>query len=311
VRSVARPLQTVPPPSNGKTAGAILAARANQGYWSRSFQRFRENRLAVAMSLFILIEVAIAVAAPLLSRYVTGFEPDQQNLRDTFAAPGSPYWLGTDNLGRDTLTRLIYGAQVSLGVAALTVTMAVTLGTVVGLTAGFFGGWVDQLLMRLVDIILAIPAIFFLIMLAILFRPNPIGLAAIIASISWVSVARLVRSVVLETKHLDFIEAARCVGARRWRIMLSHLLPAVIPIMLVAASLQVAQVILAEAALSFLGLGIQPPTPSWGGMITVAQAYFQRAVWLVIFPGLSIFLTVLAVNLVGDSLRDALDPSLG
>jgi peptide/nickel transport system permease protein len=263
------------------------------------------------LMMFILVaEVLVALAAPWLSATVTGYTPDQQDLVSTFAAPGPRHWLGTDQLGRDTLTRLIYGARVSLGVAALTVALSATFGTVFGIVAGFYGGALDTVLMRFVDMLLAIPPIFFFIMLAILFRPSPIGLSVIIASISWVAVARLVRAEVLGTKHLDFILAARGLGAATRRLMLRHILPATIPVILVAASLAVAQVILTEAALSFLGLGVQPPTPSWGSMITTAQTYFERAVWLAIFPGITIFVTVLAVSLLGNAMRDALDVSL-
>jgi peptide/nickel transport system permease protein len=256
------------------------------------------------------VEVALAIFAPVLSALVTHYDPNQQDLVRTFAGPGSSHWLGTDQLGRDTLTRLLYGAQVSLGVAGLTVAIAVTLGVAVGVTAGFYGGWVDGVLMRLVDAILAIPPLFFLLLLSILFRPNVLGLAVVIATISWVGVARLVRGDVLATRHLDFVMAARAVGVGDLRLISRHIFPAVVPITLVAASLGVAQVILTEAALSFLGLGIAPPAPSWGNMITAAQTYYGRAVYLAVFPGLAIFVTVLAVNAFGNALRDALDPSL-
>lgn len=282
----------------------------NHGYWQRSWQRLRANRLAVVMMLILITEILVALLAPLLSATLTGYTPDQQDLLRTFAGPRPGHWLGTDQLGRDTLTRLMLGAQVSLGVAALTVIMAATFGTIIGVVAGFYGGWVDTGLMRLVDMLLALPPIFFFIMLSILFRPNAFGLSIVIASISWVSLARLVRAEVLATGHLDFILAARGLGANARRLMVRHVFPATLPIILVAASQTVAQVILAEAALSFLGLGIQPPTPSWGSTITVAQTYFDRAVWLAIFPGVAIFVTVLAVSLLGNAIRDGLDVSL-
>jgi peptide/nickel transport system permease protein len=288
----------------------VFARRGEQGYWRRSWRRVRANRLALVMAVIIAFEVVVALAAPWFSAVMTGYGPDQQDLVNTFAQPRPGHWLGTDQLGRDTLTRLIYGAQVSLGVAAMTVAMSATFGTLFGIVAGFYGGVLDTVLMRFVDMLLAIPPIFFFIMLAILFRPNPVGLSVVIASISWVSVARLVRAEVLATKHLDFILAARGLGASAGRLMLRHIFPATLPVVLVAASQAVAAVILAEAALSFLGLGIQPPTPSWGSMITTAQTYFARAVWLAVFPGLAIFVTVLAVTLLGNAIRDALDVSL-
>jgi peptide/nickel transport system permease protein len=205
---------------------------------------------------------------------------------------------------------LIWGARVSLGVAFLTVAMSLTVGTAVGMIAGYYGGWLDDVLMRFVDMVLAIPAIFLFILMSMLFRPNPVTLAAIVASVGWGSVARLVRGEVLSVKQRDFILATRSIGARDTRLMLRHLLPNVLPVLIVAASLGVGQIILVEAALDFLGLGIQPPTPSWGNMLTNAQSYFFRSGWLVALPGATIFLTVLASNVFGNAVRDAFDPRL-
>lgn len=304
---------TVAAPAS-RTGQSFAAANrrrfAHLGYWSRSWKRLRENRLGSAMGLIVVVEIIIALSAPLLAKYVTHYDPDTQDLVRLFSPPNSQHWLGTDDLGRDTLTRLIYGAQVSLTVASLTVTIAVLVGTVVGVAAGFYGGLLDTLFMRVVDVFLAIPPIFFFIMLSILFRPNVIGISLVVASISWVGLARLVRSEVLATRHLDFVLAARSIGASNWRLMARHIFPATVPVILVMASLAVAQVILTEAALSFLGLGILPPAPSWGNMISAAQQYFGRAVYLAIFPGVAIFITVLAVNVFGNAVRDALDPSL-
>ena len=198
----------------------------------------------------------------------------------------------------------------TLGVASLTVVLSLTLGTTVGLLAGYYGRWLDDLLMRIVDVFLAIPAIFLFILMSILFRPNAFTLAAIIASVGWGGVARLVRGEVLSVKQRDFILATRSVGAKDLRLIVRHLLPNVLPILIVAASLGVGQIILIEAALDFLGLGIQPPTPSWGNMLTNAESYFFHSGWLVVFPGVTIFITVLASNLFGNAVRDAFDPRL-
>jgi len=252
----------------------------------------------------------IAVMAPLFSLILTHYQPQTINLDQTFMKPGSTHLLGSDELGRDTLTRLIWGARVSLGVAFLTVAMSLTLGTTVGMVAGYYGGWIDDVLMRLVDTVLAIPAIFLFILMSILFRPNAFTLAAIVASVGWGSVARLVRGEVLSVKQRDFILATRSIGARDTRLMLRHLLPNVLPVLIVAASLGVGQIILIEAALDFLGLGIQPPTPSWGNMLTNAQSYFFRSGFLVALPGITIFVTVLASNMFGNAIRDAFDPRL-
>lgn len=286
------------------------SSRPAQSYWNESWARLRANRIGVAAGILILILALIAVAAPLFSQFVTHFDPARQHLTDNFEVPGRPYLLGTDELGRDTLTRLIYGGRVTLGVAFLTVLLSLSLGSAVGLLAGYYGGWLDDLLMRIVDVFLAIPAIFLFILMSILFRPNAITLAAIIASVGWGGVARLVRGEVLSVKQRDFILAARTIGARDVRVIFRHLLPNVLPVLIVAASLGVGQIILIEAALDFLGLGIQPPTPSWGNMLTNAESYFFHSTWLVVFPGLTIFITVLASNIFGNAVRDAFDPRL-
>jgi peptide/nickel transport system permease protein len=286
------------------------AGRPAQSYWNESWERLRGNRIGVAAGILILVFALIAVAAPLFSAVLTHYQPQSINLDQTFARPGAQHLLGSDELGRDTLTRLIWGARVSLGVAFLTVAMSLTVGTTVGMVAGYYGGWIDDVLMRLVDTVLAIPAIFLFILMSILFRPNAITLAAIVASVGWGTVARLVRGEVLSVKQRDFILATRSIGADDVRLMIRHLLPNVLPVLIVAASLGVGQIILIEAALDFLGLGIQPPTPSWGNMLTNAQSYFFRSGFLVAFPGVTIFLTVLASNVFGNAVRDAFDPRL-
>lgn len=286
------------------------SSRPAQSYWNESWERLRANRIGVAAGILILILALIAIAAPLFTQFVTHFDPARQHLTDNFEVPGRTYLLGTDELGRDTLTRLIYGGRVTLGVAFLTVVLSLSLGSTVGLLAGFYGGWLDDVLMRIVDVFLAIPAIFLFILMSILFRPNAITLAAIIASVGWGGVARLVRGEVLSVKQRDFILAARTIGARDVRVIFRHLLPNVLPVLIVAASLGVGQIILIEAALDFLGLGIQPPTPSWGNMLTNAESYFFHSTWLVVFPGVTIFITVLASNIFGNAVRDAFDPRL-
>jgi peptide/nickel transport system permease protein len=286
------------------------ARRPAQSYWNESWERLRANRVGIFCGLLIVVLALIAIAAPLFTQFLTHAQPYSLDLDHTFQPPGGQHLLGTDELGRDTLTRLIYGGRVTLGVAFLTVALSLTLGTTVGLVAGYYGRWVDDLLMRLVDVVLAFPAIFLFILMAILFRPTPITLAAIIASVGWGGVARLVRGEVLSVKQRDFILATRSIGARDARLIIRHLLPNVLPVLIVAASLGVGQIILIEAALDFLGLGIQPPIASWGNMLTNSQSYFFHSVWLVYFPGITIFVTVLASNLFGNAVRDAFDPRL-
>jgi peptide/nickel transport system permease protein len=284
--------------------------RPAQGFWSESWERLRGNRLGVVAGGLILVLAVIAVAAPLVSALVTHYDPARQDLNNNFDLPGRIHWLGSDELGRDTLSRLVWGARVSLGVGFLTVAIQLTFGAAIGLVAGYYGRLLDDVLMRVVDVVLAFPPIFLFIGLSILFRPSTLTLSLIIASVGWGAVARLVRGEVLAIKNRDFMLAARSIGARDARLILGHLLPNVMPVMIVAASLALGQIILIEAALDFLGLGIQPPTASWGNMLTNAQTYFVHSTWLVIFPGLTIFVTVLAANLFGNAVRDAFDPRL-
>jgi peptide/nickel transport system permease protein len=282
----------------------------SRSYWRESADRLWVNRIAVACAAYVLLLAAAALLAPLFSRYVTHYDATTQDLTQLFRSPSGRHLLGTDELGRDTLTRLIYGAQVSLAVGFLTATLSLVVGGTVGMVSGYLGGWVDSLLMRLVDIILSIPAIFLYILLSTLLRPNAVTLSFIIAFVGWGNVCRLVRAEALSLRSREFIVATRSIGAGTVRVIVRHLLPNALPVMIVAASLAVGQIILAESALSFLGLGIQPPTPSWGNMLSNAQQYYYHSVWLVLFPGLMIVLVVLAASLLGNAVRDAFDPRL-
>ncbi|MFZ0216602.1 MAG: ABC transporter permease [Candidatus Dormiibacterota bacterium] len=286
-----------------------IARRPARSFLRQSLDELRRNPGAIISAAVLVALILIAVFAPLVT-LLTHYSFTQQDLEATYAGPSAHHWLGTDELGRDTLTRLVYGARVSLGVGFLAVGVALAVGGVVGLVAGFFGGLVDDLLMRIVDVVLAIPAIFLYILMAILFRPTPVTLALIIASLSWAALARLVRAEVLSLRSRDYVLATRSLGARNGRIIFRHLLPNSLQVMIVAASLGVGQVVLVEAALDFLGLGIQEPTPSWGDMLSNAEIYFTHSVWLVFLPGLMIFITVIATNVLGNAMRDAFDPRL-
>ena len=297
----------------------ISAARRSKSYWSESWERLRRNRLGMAAGALVVLMVVIAVAAPLLATYVVHHTPYSIDLAATFSQPSKAHWLGTDEAGRDTLTRLLYGAQVTLTVAFLAVMVSLLVGGTVGLVAGFYGGWIDNLLMRFVDILLSIPAIYLLILLTIL-QPkigpvqlstsDPRSLAVIIAVVGWGGLSRLVRGEVLTVKNRDFMLAARSIGASDARLIIRHLLPNVLAVMIVAASLNVGAIIITESVLDFIGLGIQPPIASWGNMLTNAQTYFYHSMWLVLLPGAMIFITVLAMNIFGNALRDAFDPRL-
>ena len=276
-----------------------------------AWRSFRANPLAMAGLAVLVIMVALALLAGVLSEYVTGHTTYEQDLSASFKSIGEDgYLLGSDAYGRDVATRLLYGARVSLGVAGLSIIGAMMIGVSWGLAAGYFGGWVDNVLMRVVDVLLAIPTLFMLLLIASMWTMGPVALAFIIASLGWQTVSRLVRGEVLSLREREFVEAARVIGASDRRIMFRYILPNVTPIVIVWAGLTIPSLILWEASLSYLGLGIQQPTPSWGNMLSDAQMVWSYSATLVFLPGLAIFITVFAINLVGNGLRDALDPRL-
>jgi peptide/nickel transport system permease protein len=269
----------------------------------------------MACGLVILALVLIAVTAPLTSKFLLHYNYSSIDLDNTFGKPSPKHWLGTDELGRDTLVRLMYGAQVSLIVAFLGITVSLLIGGTVGIVAGFYGGIIDTVLMRFVDILLSIPTIYLLILIAIihpfgLSPARPGTLAILIAIVNWGGLSRLVRGEVLSVKQRDFMLATRSIGASNFRLMSRHLFPNVLAVMIVAGSLGMGGLILTEAALSFIGLGIQPPLPSWGNELTNAQTYIYNSLWLVFLPGVTIFITVLCANIFGNAVRDAFDPRL-
>lgn len=284
--------------------------RAARGYWEESWLRLRGNGIGLASGAVVLVLAAAALAAPLIAALVLHQDPLSQDLHATFRGPGPSHLLGTDNLGRDVLSRLLYGGRVSLGVGFLSVALSTTVGGMVGVAAGYYGGMADDLLMRLVDVLLAIPALYLLILVTAVVTVNVVTLSCLIAFIGWGPLARLARAEVLSVRNRDFVLAARSIGASDIRVMLRHIVPNVLHVAIVAASLGVGAVILLEAALDFIGLGVAPPTPTWGNMLSGSQSFFTHSVWLVVLPGGMIFLSVLAANLFGNAVRDAFDPRL-
>ena len=279
---------------------------AEQGYFRRAWLRFRRNRLAVVALVLLAIMTAAAVLAPVLAPY----EPDAINLtpEDLLQPPSASHLAGTDQMGRDGFSRALYGARISLSVGFISAGMAVAIGTLIGAVAGTLGGLVDNLLMRAVDILLSVP-LFFLIMISqTLMQPSIYSVMIIIGLTSWMDVARIVRGEFLKLRSTDYVTAAVVLGASRNRIAWKHMLPNVVNTIIVSATLRVAQAILTESALSFVGLGVQPPNVSWGSMLQKGLTRLLDAPWMVWFPGGLISLTVLAFNFVGDGLRDALDP---
>ncbi|OFX26832.1 MAG: ABC transporter permease [Armatimonadetes bacterium RBG_16_67_12] len=272
----------------------------------RMVARLRRNRLAVvALSVMVLIHLAVALAP-----WLAPSDPETVSLADRLQAPGARRWLGTDEYGRDVLTRLLYGGRVSLAVGLTSMIASMVLGVVVGAIAGYAGGVTDGLLMRLTDGMLSVPLFFIALMALALLGATMLNLVLVIALSSWMTVARVVRAEVLRTRELEYVQAARAIGASGARILARHVVPQSIPSITVAATLGVAYAVLLETSLSFLGLGVQPPAPSWGNMLSGARGYLRTVPGLAVFPGIMIFITVLCYNWFGDGLRDAIDPTL-
>ena len=275
-----------------------------------AWQRFRKDKAALFGAAVIVAVVTAAILAP----WVTPYDPSEQffdglTLEGAPLPPNGRFWLGTDLLGRDVYTRLVYGARTSLIIGIVANAVAVLIGTVLGTAAGYAGGWIGTAIMRFTDLMMAFPALLLAIALAAILKPSLWIVAMVIALVNWVQTARVIYTQTRALVELPFIEAARALGAAWPRILLVHVLPHLLPHILVWGTLGIAVTVLLEATLSFLGIGVQPPTPSWGGIIFESQSYFLTAPWLVFFPGVSILLLALSFNLVGDGLRDALDPT--
>lgn len=269
-------------------------------------RRCRRDRTVVAGAFIIGLVALAAIAAPL----VTPHDPTAVDSRAILAAPSAEHWLGTDNLGRDILSRLIYGARWSMGAAALAATAIVLVGITVGLVSGYVGGLVDDVLMRIVDVLLAFPSLVLALAIVGTLGPSLQNVLIGMVAIWWVDYARVMRGLTLGLRGRDYVTAAHCAGASSPHIVIRHVLPNVIPSVLVLATLELGGLILAISGLSFLGLGAQPPTPEWGTMLNDGRPFFQRAPQLMLYPGLAITLVVVGCNLLGDGLRDVLDPRL-
>lgn len=273
---------------------------------SRGRRFLSKNRYVLVSGGFLVLMIAAAILAP----WVTPYPAGQQNVDQAFRPPGRGHLLGTDELGRDVLSRIIHGGRISFTVGLLTVSFACVVGTGVGLAAGWSGGLVDQILMRVSDIFLAFPQLILAMAVAAVLRPGLVSTVVAVAATAWPVYARLVRSVVLSLRQREYVEAAIAAGEKDVRIVWRHILPNSLAPIIVRATLDVGMSILIAANLSFLGFGIQPPTPEWGAMVSGGRNYIMSAWWIVTFPGLTILFTVLASNLMGDALRDFLDPRL-
>jgi peptide/nickel transport system permease protein len=271
-------------------------------YW----KRFRGNRFAVAGGIVVLVLFVISFLAP----YITPYNPTTIDAYHVLLPPSAEHWMGTDELGRDVFTRVVYGARISLLVGFVAVGIYIVIGTLIGLVSGFYGSWIDSALMRFVDIMLCFPTFFLILAVIAMIGPSIWLIMIVIGVTNWMGVARLVRAEVLSIRERDFVLAARAIGASDLRIIFRHIMPNAMGPVLVAATLGVAGAILTESALSFLGIGVQPPTPSWGNILTSGKDYIEFAWWLSLYPGLAILVTVLAYNLLGEGIRDAIDPRL-
>lgn len=273
--------------------------------------RISTHKLATAAVLFILVLAAVAIAAPWVAPY-----PPEETFFDGLTLEGAPlapnakYWLGTDLLGRDLLSRVIFGAQTSLIIGVVANGAALAIGTLVGVTAGFLRGWLGAALMRFTDLMMCFPALLLAIVLAAIFTPSLWIVALVIAMVNWVQIARVVYTQTVSLSERGFVEAVRSLGAGSPRILFRHILPHLMPTVIVWGTLGIATTVLLEATLSYLGIGVQPPTPSWGNIIFENQSYFATAPWLVFVPGVAIVLMAVAFNVLGDALRTALDPTL-
>jgi peptide/nickel transport system permease protein len=271
---------------------------------ARAWRRLKQRKSAMLGLVVICVLILLAIFAPLIAP----FDPAQQSWTAVRKAPSWAHWFGTDESGRDLLSRVVYGARASLLAGVVSVTIAVAAGVPIGLLAGYTGGWTDAIISRITDAMLACPNLILAIALAAFLGPSLTNAMIAIGITATPVFVRLTRGQVLAVKVEDYVEAARAVGNPGWRIAVRHILPNILPALLVQATLAIAAAIIAEASLSFLGLGQQPPAPSWGSMLNTAQRFLTNAPWMAVWPGLAIFLSVLSFNLLGDGLRDALDP---
>jgi peptide/nickel transport system permease protein len=282
------------------------ASRA-QAAWGRRFrlwQDFAANNLAMAGLIIVVVLVILAIAAPLLAPY----NPAAQELSNRLSVPTASHWLGTDELGRDVLSRLLFGARVTLGMVIAVVILVAPFGLAIGCIAGYFGGWADQALMRITDIFLAFPRLILALAFVAAIKPGITSGIIAIALTTWPPYARLARAETLTIRNTDYIAAVRLTGASSWRIILRHVVPMCLGSLIVRVTLDMSSIILFAASLGFLGMGAQPPSPEWGAMIATARRFFLDQWWVPLMPGIAIFVASLAFNLLGDGLRDVLDP---
>jgi len=268
--------------------------------------RFLKNKMAVAGAVVVVLLFVVSFLSPFISPY----DPNEINLKNVLSSPSGDHLFGTDQLGRDVMSRMIWGAGISLKVGFVATGIAIFVGAILGAIAGYYGRWVDAVIMRFVDIMLCFPSFFLILAVIAILEPSIWNIMIVIGLTGWMGITRLVRADFISLKERDFVQAARGIGASDFRIIFRHILPNAMASVLVAATLGVAGAILTESALSFLGIGVQPPTPSWGNILTAGKDNIDIAWWLSLYPGLAILITVLGYNLLGEGIRDSLDPRL-
>lgn len=276
-----------------------------------TLRRFFRHKMALVSIGVLALVVLSALFAPL-----SPYGPTEQNPANDLMPPSAAHWFGTDDLGRDVFTRTLYGGRISIVVGLAATGLSLLVGVIIGALSGYFGGWLDNVLMRITDAFLSLPSLFVLILISTVLRDMPNSalrnsvwiVVVVIAVLSWMWPARLIRGAFLSMRRYEFVVAAESVGVSDWRIMARHILPNAVGLIIVQGTLSVGYAIIVESGLSYLGFGVQPPTPSWGNLLATAQVYALRAPWLMVFPGLMIFITTMSVNHIGDGLRDAFDP---
>jgi peptide/nickel transport system permease protein len=296
------------------TAGTVVASadvRVSRSLWSNAWWKLRHDKLTIAAMALLLLLAVLSILAPVFADHLFHYKFEQQDLFHTYERPSfdpPAYLLGSDEVGRSQVVRLLFGGQVSLFVGFVAAIVNFAVGVPVGLAAGYYGGAFDDFITWLITTLNGIPQLFLLLIIAALWQPGP--LIAIIGLLNWTGITLYVRGQTISLREREYVTSAHAIGASNVRVMFKHILPNVLPLIFVLAAIDVGAIVLLESALSFLGLGILPPTPSWGNMLTNGASYFVRAWWLVVSPGVMIFVTVLCLYLIGDGLRDALDPRL-
>lgn len=285
-----------------------LAPAKQRYFWQDAVRHILRDRLTMIALIGLIILTTTCILGPVIIGNVAHIDVNRTSITERYSPPGAKHLLGTDNLGRDQFYRLIYGGQVSLAIAYSASALSILIGVTLGMIAGFYGGWIDDALIWFINTLESIPSIFLLLIASTIWSPSPAVLIMLLAVFGWATTCRLVRGEVLTLRERDYVLAARALGAPAWRLMLHHIFPNVVSTIIVSMTINAGSLILVESGLSFLGLGIQAPTPSWGNMLTDSRTYFAKGTYLVVWPGFLIAVTVLFFYVLGDGLRDALDP---